>query len=161
MDPETHHMKGPRQIVLDESALKRWQEEAERLTAEINRLVQRRNVLLQRIQSFPLFFEDSEKPALLTSSPQIVSEPQEREVSLPAALRSALGSVPKPISKVELRARVLKDGIPEAKLGMRYSYFYTVLQRMIRSGEVAQGRNGKVNLVGRPEKPQEGRSIQP
>lgn len=120
-------------ITISDDAVEFWTKEIDSLEREIREKQAKIELLRRRIAAIPLFASDLPPIAFGEVDP-----PPQRASSLPDALPDAIRLVvaDRWLSRQAILAQLMGGGFPEAKLGSANSYFYTVIRRLLRQGEL-------------------------
>lgn len=57
-------------------------------------------------------------------------------LNLPDAIRSVLGGSDRSLSHDQIRRELSRRGFPESKFGVNQAYYYTVIKRLMRQGDI-------------------------
>lgn len=138
--------------VTDED-IREWETRLVQIDQEAAALQKERDLLSRKLAAVPLFQASgngrSHPVASSAASTVGASEPGDQAAdspTLPEAVRKILEPRPSHYTKLTLRKALLESGLPQAKLGTRYNYYYTVLGRMESSGELSWDRRGRLTL---------------
>lgn len=138
-------------IIITDEKIREWERELAEIQQERERLRDRENVLQNRIHAVRYFADEAEGPGVTASEGALArllypedgdsQDDSNADESLPSLIEGILSSHG-PLEKIELRNRLEGSG---HNMGTRYSYFYTCVKRMEKSGRIVE-ENGKLRL---------------
>ena len=133
-------------IIISDEQIRLWFKELEDLEREIGEKHQRAELLRERIAAIPLFDDDAGQ-ALISDEPEAAPDEGLPE-QLPAAVRFILKESGRSMTRIKIREELIRRGFDKAKMGANYAYFYTVLRRLVKQGEVRKrGKSFRIKEV--------------
>lgn len=122
-------------ITITPDLVEKWKSQVEAIRKRMQRDNEELGRLQKKLELVGLLFEEDESGGELTATTTPMDVKSMRPSQVILFFAKVAGG---PLTKSELRERVHASGYPDEKWGHQFSYFYTLVKRLKRTGKLIE-----------------------